>query len=409
MVRRISGSGFALAILITALGLGGAAVLRAQLEGSERGVAPIDSTSNFEVGGITVDVAAKNADAARIAGWREAQRKGWRMLWAKMHGGNAAGAPGLSDSALDAIVAGIVVEQEQIGPTRYVARLGILFDRARTGQLLGVTGGQALRSAPMLTIPVMVAGGTPVSFELRNEWQRAWARFRAGQSPIDYVRPVGTGADPLLLNMAQSRRPGRGWWRMLIDQYGTADVLVPEVYLERSWPGGPITGRFVARRGPDARVVEQFSLTATNSQGLTAMLDEGVRRIDAAYIQALQMGVLAIDPALIPEEPPIEELPEPSKNTTIDDAVDQAIEQAAPVIRNITVQVITPDADALAAAEATLRGIPGSQSVSTSSLALGGISVLRVNYGGELDALALALSARGWRVETGQGALRIAR
>ena len=169
------------------------AAVIAQIDGSERGVAPIDSSGSFEVSGIAVDVRAKTAEAARLGGWRIAQRKGWEQLWGKMHGGQGS-APELGDSALDGIVAGIVVENEQIGPNRYVARLGVLFDRARAGAILGVTG-QISRSAPMLVLPVQWTGGTAYSFEQRTEWQKAWARFRTGNSPIDYVRPSGTGSE----------------------------------------------------------------------------------------------------------------------------------------------------------------------------------------------------------------------
>jgi hypothetical protein len=166
------------------------------------------------------------------------------MLWARVNGKPVENAPGLPDSTLDSISGGIVVEEEHVGPNRYVATLGVLFDRARAGELLGVKGAMR-RSAPMLVIPVEWSGATPISFERRSEWQKAWARFRAANSPIDYVRVSGTGVDPVLLNAAQARRPGRGWWRMLLDQYGAADIVVPEVTLFRQWPGGPVLGRFV--------------------------------------------------------------------------------------------------------------------------------------------------------------------
>ena len=75
---------------------------------------------------------------ARYAGWRIAQRQGFRALWAKMHNAPISEAPNLPDSTLDDMVSSIVVEREQIGPNRYIADLGILFDRARAGELLGV-------------------------------------------------------------------------------------------------------------------------------------------------------------------------------------------------------------------------------------------------------------------------------
>ena len=65
--------------------------------------------------------------------------------------------PTLSDSTLDGLVSSIIVEREQIGPNRYIADLGILFDRARAGELLGVAGVER-RSAPMLLIPVLIGG-----------------------------------------------------------------------------------------------------------------------------------------------------------------------------------------------------------------------------------------------------------
>src|SRR3712207_8058844 len=46
--------------------------------------------------------------------------------------------------------------------------LGVLFDRARTGQLLGVSG-QVQRSAPMLVVPVMLTGSSYQTFESRTE------------------------------------------------------------------------------------------------------------------------------------------------------------------------------------------------------------------------------------------------
>ena len=269
-----------------------AALAFAQLERpDERGVPPIDGSGSYEVSGVKVDVAARTSEQARSGGWREAQRKGWKMLWARVNGKPVENAPGLPDSTLDSISGGIVVEHEQIGPNRYIASLGVLFDRARAGELLGVKGAMR-RPAPMLVIPVQWTGGTPVSFESRTEWQKAWARFRSSNSPIDYVRVSGTGADPVLLNAAQTRRPGRGWWRMLLDQYGAADIVVPELILFRQWPGGPVIGRFVARHGPDATVIDQFTLTADTSGGTRPSFtnapaaDEGRRLYEYFVAQA---------------------------------------------------------------------------------------------------------------------------
>jgi hypothetical protein len=392
---------------IAALALGRA--VWAQLEGADRGVPPIDSASTFEVTGIEVDVTAENSQKARLEGWRQAQLKGWKALWAKTNNRPAAQAPGLAESALNGMVSGIVIEQEQIGPKRYIATLGILFDRARTGQLLGVSG-TVRRSAPMLVIPVMQTGSSFQSFESRNLWQEAWARFRTGNSPVDYVRPSGSGVDPLLLNVHQTRRPGRGWWRLLLDQYGAADVIVPEVHLRRLFPGGPAIATFTARHGPDNRFLGRVTLRAGNSALVPRLLDEGVRQLDLIYARALAAGLLAPDPSLnLPAPPPLEEPEEEGEEASELPLVPQngPIPTGAPT--TFSIEVDTPSASSVGRAELSVSRVRGVTSALTTSLALGGTSVMRVTYMGDSSSLRAALEAQGWTVQGSGTSLRISR
>ena len=385
----------------------GGGILYAQLEGSERGIPPVDSASNFEILGVEVDVAAANAEAARVEGWRRAQSLGWRMLWARTHGRPAGQAPNLNDSVLSGIVSGIIIEHEQIGPTRYIARLGVLFDRARTGQMLGVQG-QATRSAPLLLIPVMATGSAAYSFEYRNEWQRAWAQFRTAGSAIDYVRPSGSGIDPMLLNLAQARRRGRGWWRMLLDQYGAADIVVAEAELRRLYPGGPALGIFTARFGPDGQFLGRFSLRAANSAGVPRMLDEGVRRMDAIFTRALEQGLLRPDPTLVIVAPPLPPVLEESAEDPL--AEEGGGQVPAGGTASYNVQVATPDAGSVQQAEVSVSRVDGVTSAITTSLALGGTSVMRVSFAGDTAALQAALRSQGWSVSVVNGnTLRISR
>ena len=390
--------------LAVALCVGGGAYLYAQLDGPDRGIPPIDSTSNFEVSGIEVDVTAQNAERARVEGWRQAQREGWRMLWSRTTGRPATQAPNLTDSVLNTIVSGIVIEQEQISATRYIARLGVLFDRARTGQMLGVAG-LTRRSAPLLVIPVMTTGGTGYSFEIRNEWQRAWAQFRTVQTPIDYVRTSGAGVDPLVLNLAQTRRRGRGWWRMLLDQYGAADIAIAEVDIRRAFPGGPALATFTARFGPDAQPLGRFQLRAQSSEELPRMLDEGVRRMDMVFRRALEAGLLQPDPSLVIITPAVQQVVEDAE------AEQDADQPQTPTGAGNTfsIQVDTPDAAAVQNAEVSVSRVGGVTSAITTSLALGGTSVIRVTYAGDAAALQAALRAQGWNVTVSGSTLRISR
>src|SRR3954466_5091399 len=158
---------FAVAALLLVAVAGIAGALYAQLETNDRGILPLDSSNTLEIGGIHVDVGGADAQSARYAGWRIAQRQGFRLLWAKMHNAPANQSPSLPDGALDQIVSSINVEREQIGPNRYIADLGVAFDSAKAAPFLGVEGAQAERSAPMLLIPVIVTAGTETSGELK--------------------------------------------------------------------------------------------------------------------------------------------------------------------------------------------------------------------------------------------------
>ena len=399
-------------------------VVYAQLEGTERGVAPLASTGDFEVSGVKVDVHGDNAIDARKKGWEEAQRLAWKMLYKRTQGSETKGLP---DATLNTIVSAIIVEQEQIGPKRYIATLGVMFDRARAGSILGV-GGRRLRSPPLLVLPIMWSGGSPQVFEHRTEWQKAWARFNSGNSAIDYVRPYGSDSESLVLTAGQANRPNRRWWRNILDQFGAADVIIPIVRLTYKYPGGPVTGRFTARYGPDNRFIDSFTLKVARSEDIPTMLDQGIARLDNIYASALTRGVLKTDKSLIIEDPfnlddlDLEDfdLPEvpasalPAGDGSAAAGVNGATESPgeAPVAAatsNISLQFDTPDVSAVGRGESAVRSIPGVTSASTSSLALGGVSVMSVTYRGDISALAQALRAQGWQVQQGAGALRISR
>lgn len=391
-----------LACLALLLGLGAAALV-AQMEG-ERGVPPIASSGDFEAGSISVDVYAETAEAARNIAWRRAQRLGWQKLWAANNGG---GAPALSDSQLDQIVSGIEIESEQMSPRRYIASLRVLFDRARAGQILGVTS-RAMRSPPLLVVPVLWQGGSATSFESVNEWQKAWARYRVADSAIDYVRVSGAGADAVLLNFGQTGRRGRNWWRNLLEEYGAADVVIPIARLERQWPGGPVLGRFAARYGPDNSLIGSFALRVSGEDGIPRMLDDAVRRINDLYTRALLDGTLRPDPSLIIEEPVnASELPlGDGDSMPVEDVGAVAL---TPSMGSFSLQYPTPNVGSVGQAEALIATIPGVRSASTNSLALGGTSLMQVVFDGSPDMFKTALQARGFTV-TGSGTvLAIAR
>ena len=382
-------SRFLLALLPLLLLSGYAA---AQMEDGDRGILPRDTAQVLEVTGIDVDVTGEGPSDARFNGWRVAQREGWARLWAQTTNRPASEAPELPDSTLDQLVSAVVVEREQIGPSRYIATLAIQFDRARTGQRLGLSGGQR-RSAPMLLIPVTITAGTATTVETRNPWQRAWAFLRTGDSQVDYVRVSGLGADPLLVNAAATRRPGAEWWTNVADLYGASNVLIAEATIDYLYPGGPATARFVARVGRERRPIGSFTLRATESSAIPAMMNQAAQRMDRLFVSAFRAGELRPDDAIIVKvaPPPVEE---------------EEVEVSASTYQMRIYAATSAD---LQGALSALRSTGGVTGVAEQSLAAGAISNVLVTYRGDVNSLRASLQSRGWYSTYVAGVLQIQR
>jgi hypothetical protein len=195
------------------------------------------------------------------------------------------------------------------------------------------------------------------------------------------------GADPLLINAAQTIRPGRGWWRNLLDLYGASDILVAEVQLQRSFPGGPARARFIGRHGPDNEIVGGFTLTAPNSEAIPAMMAQGVERMDQMFGQALDEGRLTRDESLNLPPPPVQLVPAPE------------IVKPVNLANAYQVQVTGKDVNVYNFAMAHLRTLPGIDSATPQQINMTGTSYILVKYRGDISQLAAALRARGWIVD----------
>lgn len=365
--------------------------------------AAAEAGSAYSVGGIKVDVTADGPQKARFAAYRIAQRKAWPLLFARLTGKPASSAPSLSDSQLDSVVAGIESQGERFSMTRYIATLGVVFDRSRIAEYVGSFVG-SLQSAPMLLLPVWIDAGATTIYQSKTPWAAAWTRFRENVTPVDYVLAPGTAADNILLTGWQLRRPVRSTWRTILARYDTLDVLMAEARLVRGWPGGPVTVEFAARHGPDHTLLGRFTLQTDSEDGLAALLDSGVRRIDALYAAALQDGRLRAESGLSVDLEPIVE-PEPFFEGPA--TVGQTVEDA--VVIGTEVLVATPDAAALQSVSAIIRRAAGVTSVTATSLSLGGSSSLLISHFGTLESLGGALAAQGLALSREQGRLVIRR
>lgn len=364
------------------------AVAVAQQATKRAAVPPPDASgggsSAYAVGGISVDVTAKTVDDARRIAWGQAQRQAWPQLWSRLTGRPETDAPRLSDGQIDAMVAGIESQGERFSANRYIARLGVVFDRSRTAARLG-SSLSLLQSPPMLLLPLMIDGGTGAIYQSQTAWRDAWMRYRGNVTPIDYVLAQGNAADNLWLNQFQARRSDRAGWRTIMARFDTVDVLLAEAQVTRRFPGGPVRALFIARHGPDGEELGRFALSIRSEEAMPQLMADGVRRIDALYAAALRAGRLRAEADLaIDMAPLVQDAPVIGEAPPLDGTV-------------LTIAVITPDPASLAVAERLLRSL--SNDVLVQQLALGGTSRLQIVTPGGEPALREALAPRGWTLE----------
>jgi hypothetical protein len=174
----------------------------------------------------------------------------------------------------------------------------------------------------------------------------------------------------------------------LIDQYGTADVLVAEVQLRHFYPGGPIAATFIARSGPDGRPLGSVTMRASNSAALPELMEQGVQRLDGLFTQALAAGMLTPDPSLIIPEPPA-----PPEEEEVTETKTEA-KVAAQVVQIVVTGPLSP--------ASMLRSFGGVESVTEI-----GQAIVVVTYRGSASALQSALARRGWTVTSDVGGLRV--
>jgi hypothetical protein len=212
----------------------------------------------------------------------------------------------------------------------------------------------------------------------------------------------------------------------VLNQFGASDVISPVARLERQWPGGPVRGTFTARYGPDNTYLDSFTLSANDEVGVASMLNQAVERFDRIYSAALGQGLLRPDSTLYSDQQTLDSAlaalvaaiqPKPASvesPTALPSGTGSVIgaNEAPPkevAVSSVTVQFASPDAQAVDAALGAVRSAAGVKSAATSSIAIGGTSVMRVSYAGELQELATALRARGWQVSVGSNSLSIRR
>ena len=221
--------------------------------------------------------AAPDAQTARYAGWRIAQRQGFKALWAKMHnapvsaGAEPSGWNARPDRELDQRRAGADRAQPLHRRPRRAVRSRLARHRSSASK-----AARSERSAPMLLIPITVSGRHG---DERRVAQRLAARLGAvpDRRRARSITSASAAWAPIRCWSTRRRRIGPAAAGGATCSICTAlpTFSSPKSSCSGSIPGGPARARFIARHGPDDEIVGGFTLTAPNSDGIPAMMAAG--------------------------------------------------------------------------------------------------------------------------------------
>lgn len=186
-------------------------------------------TNAFRITGVQVEAVANTSAAARDKAVSDGRAAALRQLMERLTmPEDHARLPEAPADALDAMITGTQVEEEQIGPTRYVGRITYIFDGDKVGELLQAAGIPYVQvaSQPMLVLPVTVdESGQPALWDEPNPWREAWTRRDWENRLVPFVDPLGDLQDLQAISAAQVVEGDRGALRLIAGRYEAGFVL----------------------------------------------------------------------------------------------------------------------------------------------------------------------------------------
>ena len=241
------------------------------------------SADLFTVRGVSVDVTAATAVAARAQAEREGRRRAFTRLLARLavsdHHGRL---PALSDQDVLGLVKGHGVQAEKTSTVRYIGDLDFAFRPAAVRRLFDrfEVDYAVTTSGPVLVVPVRRVGPVLRVWEEDNRWREAWNALPDGDGLVPVMVPFGDLDDMSDIGLETA---ARGDPRDLIDiasRYG-ADRAAYAVLASADLPTtGPVeftlTVTMLDANGKETSLTE--GLSATNAD---AIEDVMVRAVEA--------------------------------------------------------------------------------------------------------------------------------
>jgi hypothetical protein len=274
------------------------------------GRAQTPDASVFRVSSIPVDATAADAVTARRQALLEGQRAGLEQLLRRLvPAEEVSRLPAVGNLNIEHYVQNFEIADEELSPTRYLAKLTVSYDPQAVGDLLR-SEGLAFAETPSVPVVVLPVYAAPEGARLwpdNNPWWEAWAGNLDLERLLRLVMPLGDLEDISTLTVEQVQARDRDALAALARRYNSEDVLiVTATPLPDSGTGtGPPAVQVAMERvGKLDQTNPPETLRAAPGQTLEDLLAEAVRGLqaslderwkDANLLRFDQAGLMVVD------------------------------------------------------------------------------------------------------------------
>ena len=246
-------------------------------------IAPAAAQNNplYTVSGVSVDVSDKDARRAKLKAISEAQVKAFDILLERLGGERAQSRlKRLSAAEIGRMMASLSIEEERMGPGRYIGRLTVRFlpDQVRSAlNQAGITYSEE-QAPPIVVMPVWREAQGPVAWA-DNPWRSAWLSLNAQDALVPIVVPLGDLADSQTITAEEAVAGRQEKLQALRSRYSAEAILV--AIAEPAGDGAVRASLW--GESPLGRVAFDQTFTAADG-GLAAAAREAASQFHAALI-----------------------------------------------------------------------------------------------------------------------------
>jgi hypothetical protein len=321
----------------------------------------------FTISDVPAEATADSAAAARDIALAQGQRDALSQLLQRLTApADAPKLPKVTDDMVTRTVRTFEVQSERTSPTRYVAKLKVIFRRDAVLDLLTKSNVAFTRPAdrPMVVLPVWRTAGGPILWEDGNPWKEAWAARDPSADLVPLLVPPGDLQDIRTIQAAQAEAGDPPALTALAQRYDADTIIVAEATLA---PGGNKLDVTLRRAGPTGVA------NSTESVALDPALTEPGKQMAAAADEIARR------------------IEEGTKEATL-------VPTGAPGSEAVTVRIGSLQ-DWIAVRQ-RLRAVPAVSRVEVVSLSTGDARII-LHYVGDPASLANTLNAQGLALATG--------